>query len=188
MKKRIYLSIICILMVVCIGNFAFALSNNGPFITDLIAGQQYDIGQVIVWNDSDFLYVKYEIDIAWVGLLETHLHVAVDLEDIPQQNGNPIPGSFEYQTVHTRLEQEYTYEVPMKPEWVNGTELFIAAHASVESQCGQTETCWCLGTPFEGPDSWGMYIIYTVELPPKMRASLISNRLFNLLTKFFFFK
>ncbi len=69
-----------------------------PFESILWAGQDINVGTVNVWNDTeDNLYVKYIItDPDWC-LTETHLAVATTLNNIPQKNGNPIPGKFSYQ-------------------------------------------------------------------------------------------
>jgi hypothetical protein len=103
-----------------------------PFFTDLIADGRdlaIDVGDVLVWNDGDTLYVKYVITEAGWCLTETHLHVATILTDIPQKNGNPPPGQFDYKEEHECV-PDYTYEIPLT--WDPNTELFIAAHAVVE--------------------------------------------------------
>lgn len=101
-----------------------------PFVTDLIAGQHYDVGDVSVWNDGDYLYVKYETTGSW-SLMLTHLHVATSLSGIPQKNGNPPPGQFDYQMNHAPSTNEYTYAIDL--DWTPSTQLYIAAHADV---CG----------------------------------------------------
>ncbi|MGB6371195.1 MAG: hypothetical protein WBF68_09250 [Atribacterota bacterium] len=114
-----------------------------PFVTDLIAGggnpkSAIDVGDVLVWNDEDNLYVKYVITEGGWCLTETHLHVATTLEGIPQKNGNPPPGKFEYSTEHDPWPTEYIYEVDLGA-WTSETLLYIAAHAVVvhvvEDEC-----------------------------------------------------
>ncbi|MHC4943289.1 MAG: hypothetical protein ACYTG7_09755 [Planctomycetota bacterium] len=166
MTKHTCFGVLFIIAIAFLCSDTTAHSKNTPYVTDLIAAQHYDIGEVTVWNDEDFLYVKYEITWYWVYFLEVHCHVATSLEGIPQNNGNPIPGQFDYQNVFDRKEQEFTFQIPMDPAWVNGTELYVAAHATVIAVCGLTETAWGDGIPFQGLDSWGMYFIYTVQLPP----------------------
>lgn len=100
-----------------------------PFVTNLMAGQHIDVGDVIVWNDGDYLYVKYLVTAEGWCLTETHLHVAESMEGIPQKKGNPPPGQFTWPMRHA-CATEYTYEIPL--EWDTGTELFIAAHAEME--------------------------------------------------------
>lgn len=112
----------------------------------LLAGQDIEVGNVTVSNDGDNLYVQYNITEEGWCLTETHVHVATSLEGIPQKNGNPIPGQFEYNGEHDCV-TEYTYEIPLTREdgtnWDDGTNLVIAAHAVVmDDSCGETATLY----------------------------------------------
>ena len=106
-----------------------------PYKTDLLAGQTNKVGEVKVWNDAEYLYVKYEITgealtAGWV-ITETHLAVADSLAGIPQtKTGNPIPGKFEHSMEHDPAVTEYTYTIPIT--WDPCTDLYIAAHAVVQ--------------------------------------------------------
>ena len=106
---------------------------DAPQVIDLLAGQTEKVGEVEVWNDADNLYVKYVItDLDWC-LTETHLHVFLDnvgYTDVPQKNGNPPPGQFDYKEEHECV-PDYAYEIPLLT-WVPDIELFIAAHAVVK--------------------------------------------------------
>ena len=122
---------------------AVAHTEDDPFIADLIAGggnekSQIDVGDILVWNDADFLYVKYVLMEAGWCLLETHLHVADDPLAIPQKNGNPIPGQFELPAMYFEpcTTYEYTYVIPL--DWPSCIDIYIAAHAvvaTVSSEC-----------------------------------------------------
>ena len=87
-------------------------------------------------------------------LLETHLHVATTLEGIPQKNGNPRPGQFDYKGEHNCV-GAVTYKIPLGG-WVPNLDQrrYIAAHAVV----GKTndplfdETGW--GVVCEGLNNW----------------------------------
>lgn len=127
-------------------------TESDPFIKDLIAGQHIDVGDVKVWNDADYLYLKYIVDTEGWCITETHLHVAISLEDIPQtKKGNPIPGQFDYKEEHDCV-TEYTYEIPL--EWDPSDELFIATHAVVVQPIdGCFETVWQIGDVEEDPNS-----------------------------------
>jgi len=111
-----------------------------PFVTDLIAGggneaSAMDVGDVLVWNDGSFLYVKYALaDSEWC-ITETHLQIATVLSAIPQKNGNPIPGKFIYSNDHPCI-SSWVYKVPIT--WGVGTEVLVAAHAVVEKSGGLT--------------------------------------------------
>jgi hypothetical protein len=94
---------------------------------NLIAGQQYDAGDIQVWNDVDHLYVKYIAQNGWF-ITETHLHVADTLDGIPAENGAPIPEQFDHIGEHCCV-SEVLYQIPL--EWGVGDELYIAAHSVV---------------------------------------------------------
>jgi hypothetical protein len=146
---------------------------------DLVAGQNSKVGTVDAWYDANNLYVKYVItDSDWC-LIETHLHVATIIGDIPQtKKKNPIPGQFEKNGEHECVSEVlYTYNIEAMG-WQsfiigNGT-FFIAAHAVVQndseiiSEPGVepliylTETAWAANTDFEGKN-WATYFEYTVE-------------------------
>jgi len=57
MKKLAYLLIVLSLILALVPAAAFAHTEDEPFVTDLIAGQTTDIGDVLVWNDADTLGV-----------------------------------------------------------------------------------------------------------------------------------
>ena len=150
---------------------------------ELIAGggnpkSAINVGEVRVWNDCDYLYVKY-VTCYWC-FTETHLHVADEPSDIPQTEakgkgkgnvgGNPIPGKFDYKTEHDVCAHVYKYTIPLG-DWTTGDELVIAAHAEVcrEINCECVcETAWgdgtvCLGNGFDFPGrNWATYFTYTV--------------------------
>ena len=110
---------------------------NGVYKTPLLAGQDIEVGSVIVWNDGENLYVKYELNedaIAeeW-GITETHLHIARSLDDFPYagRTKNPVPGQFDYQRSYDPPVTEDTYMIPLG-DLEPGNEIFIGAHAVVK--------------------------------------------------------
>ena len=140
-KKKIVLSIVVVLLLTSILGIAatpvMAHLEDEPFVVDLIAGQNTDVGDITVWNDGDVLYVKYETTDGWY-MVETHLAVETTMEEIPQTQpnkkgkggGNPIPGHFEWKMEHSPAVQQYIYTINMG-DWNIGIELYIAAHAEV---------------------------------------------------------
>jgi len=135
-----------------------------PCTGNLIAGQYIVVGDVTVWYEDGCLYVRFTTTDDWY-MDRTHLHVATSLEDIPQKNGNPRPGRFDYQTVHDPAVTEYTYEIPLDSlDWDEDTVLYIAAHADVhlindDGDYIQRESAWRDGYDFPGND-WATYFIY----------------------------
>ncbi|MFX1307884.1 MAG: hypothetical protein ACFFDG_13820, partial [Promethearchaeota archaeon] len=142
-KKKILLFIGLILIFTSILGIAAtpvrAHTEEEPFIVDLIAGggnekSAIDVGDILVWNDADFLYVEYSLIDGWC-LTETHLHIASDPIDFPQTNkGNPIPGHFTYNDEWEPCKTEQTYTIPLT--WSLDETLYIAAHAVVQKIIG----------------------------------------------------
>jgi len=144
-----------------------------PYTTDLIAGQNMNVGTVTIEPVDGQLVVTYEItDPDWC-IMETHLHVATSLEGIPQKNGNPIPGQFDYSGTHDCVsEVVYTLDPPEGAGWCESEFLYIAAHAVVRT-CEPIDydefgnpiygwnTAWGDGPPFEGKN-WATYIQWEV--------------------------
>jgi hypothetical protein len=141
------------------------------YSTDLIAGggnanSEIVVGEVLIWQDEDNVYVKFVTTGDWYMTL-THVHVADDWTDIPQtKKGNPIPGQFDYSMSHDPPVQSAMYTIPWDESW-DGT-IYVAAHANVQMLLGydsegnpiyQTETAWGDGTDFPG-NNWGTYIEY----------------------------
>jgi hypothetical protein len=106
----------------------------------LYAGQEYRAGELDVWRDDDYLYVQYILDDG-VTMSETHLHINTSLDGIPQNNGNPIPGQFEYKEDHNPSVNGYLYTIPWDDEFWDGQDLYIAAHAVVWSGFGDCLPC-----------------------------------------------
>jgi len=139
-----------------------------PTVTPLIAGQKIDAGTVSVWNDIDYLYVKYETTGGWC-LTETHLAVKENITYIPQKNGNPIPGQFEYSNTSLPVcTKNFMYTINMSKSGFDvNDDLVIAAHAVVKTfdaygNVTASQTGWGNGTNFPGKN-WAMYFQYRVQ-------------------------
>ena len=107
----------------------------------LYADQHYRAGELYVWRDANHLYVEYDLDDG-ITMSETHLHIAKKLCCIPQKNGNPIPGQFDYKAEHDPEVNSYLYTIPWNPCWTCKT-LYIAAHAVVWGSFGDCIPCPC---------------------------------------------
>lgn len=95
----------------------------------LYAAQHYRVGELHVWKSNDNLYVEYDLDDGYT-MSESHLHIATSLDDIPQSNGNPIPGQFDHQEECAPAVTEYTYDIPWDQSW-NDRDIYIAAHVII---------------------------------------------------------
>jgi hypothetical protein len=106
---------------------------------DIIAGGGYspgakDVGDIFVWNDGSYIYVQFVIvdntpsdPLDDWYITETHVEVATERGNIPQANGNPVPGKFTYARTHENVD-ECTETVPLGS--FSG-KVFVAAHAQV---------------------------------------------------------
>ncbi|MCK5266674.1 MAG: hypothetical protein KAR07_00775 [Spirochaetes bacterium] len=133
-----------------------------PTIVTLFAGQTIDSGSVVVWNNTENLYIAFSAENGW-QMSETHVAVATNLDGIPQQNGNPIPGQFPYKREYNPWVTQDIYVIPLV--WDADTKLYIAAHASLHLTSGeniQQETGWANGTNFSGAN-WATYFCYTIQ-------------------------
>jgi len=141
-----------------------------PYETNLIAGQNINVGTVTIEPGDGELLVTYEITEPGWCMTESHLHVATAWEDIPQKNGNPVPGQFDYASYYDPCVTSDTYVIPAEEGWCAEDYLYIAAHAVVRKQIGvdeygnpiyQIETAWGEGPNFPGKN-WAMYIEWEV--------------------------
>ena len=122
----------------------------------LWAGQNIDVGHIMIWHDGDYLYVRYMLDEGTNGcdwyLYETNLAVALDCDGIPH-NKNPQIGKFEYSEPPgtDAINQLYTIalediEDALGTDFEWGDTIHIAAHAVVIKVCNgevvQEETGW----------------------------------------------
>jgi Ca-activated chloride channel family protein len=130
------------------------------------AATAIDVGDIIVWQDASYLYVKYVTTDGW-KMTGTHLAVSDDIANIPTtKKGNPKIGKFPYSTDHSPAVTEYTYKIPWT--WSSTAKLYIAAHCVVKKQIGvdaecipiyREETGWGEGDDFDG-NNWAMYFTY----------------------------
>lgn len=145
MNKKLLFSIILVMLLLT-PTTVMAHTEEEPFVTDLMAGQHIDVGDVSVWNDGENLYVEYETTDGW-EITETHLYVGktdpINLTSAPGQfpysDGNPY-------TIPLSEIDSYSLEVNNKGKttgkWVadgvpgvvpcNNIYIAVAAHAVVQ--------------------------------------------------------
>lgn len=160
--KRLLFMVLALVLIMGMAIPVAAATEDDPFHTDLFAGQHIDVGDVLVWDDGNTLYVEYVINSPWV-MTQSHLHIATSLVGIPQtKKGNPIPGQFEWGEYYAPPVDADTFNFDLSQEGWYGAELHIAAHAVVidTSTCPyETETAWADGTDFPGKN-WATYFTY----------------------------
>jgi hypothetical protein len=128
MKRTLHIGVVLVFLLALVPAGVAAHTEADPLVVNLLAGKTIDAGDVEVWNDGDHLHVEFVAAVGWC-ITETHLQVAESLDGIPQKNGNPIPGQFDYKMEHDCV-AEYTYAIDLGA-WSPGTGLYIAAHAVV---------------------------------------------------------
>ena len=112
---------------------------------DLFAGQNVDVGRVIVSIDDDNLYVEYQLDDGWL-MTASHLAVGDELSDLPvNSKGNPVPGQFPYGDSYDPAQSDAEFRIPLGELNANfgfapGDPLVIAAHAVVWEEVASTMT------------------------------------------------
>ena len=107
----------------------YVVYEGGNHATDLILGQHRDIGDVSIWREGNYLYVRIVTSSSYY-LNVTHIHVATSLSDIPQnEGGNPKVGRFEYQA--TVNAQDFTATIPLDSSEASASTLYVAIHASI---------------------------------------------------------
>jgi len=138
-------------------------SHSGPTgVYTIWAGQHDSAGYVTVWFDETTFYIKYQTTGNW-WIEETHADVQLELGLIPQKNGNPIPGKFEFKDDWKPRVQTCTYEIPIRGGWDCGVDLYIATHCVVAQLDGgkykNQQTGWAGPNEFPGKN-WALYIKY----------------------------
>jgi len=154
----------------------FTFSAQAQTCYDLIAGQNEVAGNVCVSSDTTNLYVKYSTIGDWL-LDEVHLFVGTSIADMPTtKKGNPKVGNFPYK--QEDIGSNYAeFIIPLaslgNPEC--NTDLFIAAHASVQRTLDggsiQQETAWSEGDPIVEKGNWGTFSTFTIPCEPEPPTS-----------------
>lgn len=123
---------------------------------NMMAGQQYDSGDVNVYVDLNNVYVEYIAHTNWL-IKKTHLYIG-SLQLVPTNNsGSPVPGQFPTSSTFPNGTSHIVYSIPKSilPECFT-----VAAHAEVvRMQNGsvvQTETAWSGNIRFTNRN-WATY-------------------------------
>jgi len=147
MKKIAFSVLTMVIMSIMVAQPAQAVT------VELLAGQDMLAGTVTAEIVGTDVVVTYQTSGAWL-LTETHLQIECSVGAIPQKNGNPIPGDFDYSMMHDPPVASYVYTIPIvdpgvehpnfdkngkylvEPhDWSGCETLYIAAHAVVNGLC-----------------------------------------------------
>lgn len=151
MKKAVIFPVMALIVVL---GFAFPMTAGAVdgHSAYLYAGQDIEVGYVDVTDNGTHVTVDIVTTDDWY-LAETHVAVGATPSVIPQKNGNPIPGKFEYKMEHDPPVAEKTYEIPIPAASDN---VCIAVHAMVVRE---TSNELVTNGGFEVPElgsSWGI--------------------------------
>ncbi len=133
-----------------------------PFVTDLIAGQNMDAGNVTIYNTSDSLYIFVETSGNW-KLTSTKIYVGT-LAGMPQTStGNPKVGQFPYKKNFSPAATSSLTAVSLAGL---SSCYIVAVHVDLQEVVNgtivQTQTGWANGTPMPG-NNWAMYVNYCTQ-------------------------
>jgi hypothetical protein len=105
---------------------------DGAYVTDLLAGQTLDVGDIIVDSDGEMLYITFQIsDTAW-NITESHVYVGT----APPNKAAPGQFPYKHEGLNTRLDR---YEIPLADLGLTaGDEVIVATHAKVQMVVGWT--------------------------------------------------
>lgn len=132
---------------------------------ELLGGQTIPVGNLIVTNDADNLYITYDGNNGW-KFATVQLYVG-ELSGLPTNRQNtPVPGSFPLKNESSNLRETVEFVIPLSslpPCYI------IAAHgeANLTNSDGvsiQTETSWSFGTQFPNTNRWGWYSPYCTQV------------------------
>lgn len=153
--------------------------NDNTISVPLLGGQHIDVGSVEIERTEDSIIVRYVTTGDWM-ITETHLHAALDLNDIPQVRGGPVPGHFAYGDTFDPPVTSAEYEINLNDYgFETGNTIFIAAHAVVQNivdgEVLQEETAWGDGSRFVPRGNWATYIEYEIPdyvLPVECKCNI----------------
>ncbi len=146
--------------------------DGSPTINAFYAGQDIEIGSVIVGNLGVSLYVTINILDPWY-ITNTKIWVGTDIENLPvNKAGNPQRGKFPVNEDLNPAVQTVTYEFPLAELGVViGSVVFVATHANVQMEYWELdklmireESAWGFGEPIGGK-AWGWYSNHIIQAP-----------------------
>lgn len=120
----------------------------------LLAGKTTNVGNVVVSNDLNFVYVTYNTTGGW-ELSEVHLYA---LDNEPAERLTPGQAPFKSGDL-PKGTTTYTFIIPLSDTLLCGSSIWLQAHAAVGSETAYGGTI--VPKPEEG--SWYGNIFYTIE-------------------------
>jgi hypothetical protein len=137
------------------------------FKTDLIAGQNINVGEVEVYNDKTTVYITASTTVGsnWY-ITQSHLKIGSTAASLGIGK-NPAPGQFPYKMTHNPALQIVTYEFDIASLPSTFYFAFHAVVVRIDENTGlvlQGETAWGYGPKFVTKGNWATYSgPYTVQ-------------------------
>jgi len=130
-------------------------------VFDLYTEKNTIVGQLVVSNTDDSLYLAYQITKTDCYLKETHLYVG-RMDDMPASPAyHPVVSRFPYKKLHDERQQRYVYVLSLKDI---EPCCIIAAHADIyrQGEAGEEwrEAVWSYGNRFPNAKARGWYSDY----------------------------
>jgi hypothetical protein len=96
---------------------------------EIYAGQRNTlVGYVEIWNGHQYTYIRFSTIPGWY-LMQTNLHLAMNLRDIPQnERGEPMPERFAYQARHN-FGNQYIFQIH-RVDWRYGAAYVAVTNGS----------------------------------------------------------
>lgn len=140
--------------------------NQSTLCVELVTPQELSVGEVCLSNTPDSLTVQFKVQEGWL-FLETQLAVASSLDGIPKVGpGIPVLGQFGYKSSHSTASTEQTYSIALDSLGVSpGSEITVAAHASLVNDLKEEEGAWARGERFVEEGNPASYFSYELDRP-----------------------
>ncbi|MDP8239454.1 MAG: T9SS type A sorting domain-containing protein [Candidatus Hatepunaea meridiana] len=123
---------------------------------EFTAGQHIDVGDIRVYQveGNNDVYIEINMDDEFL-MEESHVDWGYTTDDIPHNNGGPIPGRFAYKTEHEGDGvSTYTYRLDIGDSDFTGV---FVVHGAIDNG----ETAWGGDQEFPG-NNWALYFEYDV--------------------------
>ncbi len=177
MKRNVYIMVAAAAILIVGAGTALCQTDCPPTVWNLTAGQHTVVGTVTVWNDTDTIYVRYDIDTEANPSLTfgtLHVWVGTDLTNLPTNpQGIPVPGQFCQadggQCFDATGLTSHTFRIPFAelalPDISNacGQDLYVFTHAEISN--GETAWGGNVSVNVDEPGRWYYYGQYTICCP-----------------------
>lgn len=152
-------------------------SSTWYFSSDLIYNRTIDAGGVYVAMTYDYIWVRF-LATSGYPMSATHVAISTTRNGLPHDANGLRYDWFPYSAVHSPTVQEYIHCIPMTDAWRSASVLYVAAHATINSN-----DAWGRGPRYPGNNSnWSMYMLPQVpkclklpSVPVRVQFTEVTN-------------